>query len=159
MHSSRLRIHGNDEHEHHDATASSRSTGSLIPFPLLQQVKIAAYQTTLHEPDKYLRPYYLLHAAVYIQGTWTGIYQAGGSLARILGPVYLTTMYTLFGPRATFGSIIAVLLVVIAINLYLFDHLIPLVRRGNEMSPDLARDTKQPIMLSGIYLLVGCIFL
>lgn len=65
----------------------------------------------------------------HVQGTWTGIYQAGGSLARILGPVYLTNVYTVYGPKATFGSIIALLVCVIGMNLYLFKHLIPLARR------------------------------
>ncbi|XP_057380546.1 major facilitator superfamily domain-containing protein 8-like [Daphnia carinata] len=71
------------------------------------------------------------------QGTWTGIYQAGGSLARILGPLYLTNVYTVYGPRATFGSIIALLCGVIILNLYLFKHLIPLAHRSKKIYFDL----------------------
>ncbi|XP_046639325.1 major facilitator superfamily domain-containing protein 8-like [Daphnia pulicaria] len=71
------------------------------------------------------------------QGTWTGIYQAGGSLARILGPLYLTNVYTVFGPRATFGSIIAILCGVIVLNLYLFKHLIPMAHRSRKIYFDL----------------------
>ncbi|EFX78735.1 hypothetical protein DAPPUDRAFT_245849 [Daphnia pulex] len=71
------------------------------------------------------------------QGTWTGIYQAGGSLARILGPLFLTNVYTVFGPRATFGSIIAILCGVIVLNLYLFKHLIPMAHRSRKIYFDL----------------------
>lgn len=73
----------------------------------------------------------------FFKGTWTGIYQAGGSLARILGPLYLTNVYTVYGPRPTFGSIIALLCGVIILNLYLFKHLIPLAHRSKKIYFDL----------------------
>jgi len=67
------------------------------------------------------------------QGTWTGIYLAGGCLSRILGPIYLSTVYTAYGTWMTFGSIIGLLIVVFAVNLLLFRHLIPLQKRGEKM--------------------------
>jgi MFS transporter, ceroid-lipofuscinosis neuronal protein 7 len=63
------------------------------------------------------------------QGTWMGIYLAGGSLSRILGPIYLSYVYTIFGTWMTFGSIIAILVIALTINLSLFKHLIPLSQR------------------------------
>ena len=67
--------------------------------------------------------------AVGEQGVWMGIYQAGGSLARILGPIYLSYVYTAYGTWATFGSMIAMLVVLLSFNLYLYQHLIPLLKR------------------------------
>jgi len=64
------------------------------------------------------------------QGTWTGIYLAGGCLSRILGPVYLSTVYTAYGTWMTFGSVICLLTFMFFVNLFLFPHLIPLVKRG-----------------------------
>jgi hypothetical protein len=46
-------------------------------------------------------------------------------------------VYTVFGPRATFGSIIAILCGVIVLNLYLFKHLIPMTHRSRKIYFDL----------------------
>jgi len=63
------------------------------------------------------------------QGTWTGIYLAGGCLSRILGPIYLSTVYTTYGTWMTFGSVIGLLIFMFFLNLLLFRHLIPLQKR------------------------------
>lgn len=78
--------------------------------------------------DKFIK-IWETHADFVMQGMWTGIYLAGGSLSRILSPIYLNNMYASYGTWATSGSILVLLLITIAFNSFHFPHLIPLIRR------------------------------
>lgn len=132
--SHRLRLYSHNEHEHDDASTPARPAGYfLFTFHVsFFNCDILAFHAVL---QRTMLPWIisLSNYFIYAQGTWTGIYQAGGSLARILGPIYLTNMYTLYGTGATFGSSIGMMLVVIGVNLYLFKHLIPLAHRGRKI--------------------------
>ena len=63
------------------------------------------------------------------QGIWMGVYHSAGSLARFVGPVYISNVYATYGTWATFGSIIAILFLMLAINLCFYRRLIPLAKR------------------------------
>lgn len=59
------------------------------------------------------------------QGLWMGILTACGSLARTLGPIFVAQVYDTWGPRVTFASSGAILLVTIVITVVCFHRLLP----------------------------------
>jgi len=75
------------------------------------------------------------------QGVWMGIYLSAGSLSRIVGPLYLSWVYTVHGTWATCGSLIAILAVLFVVNVVLSDHLTPLLERDRsaETTSDATR--------------------
>ena len=48
-----------------------------------------------------------------LQGTMMGIITAVGSLARVVGPLFVTYMYDMLGPQITFGVVDGILAVAI----------------------------------------------
>uniref|UniRef100_A0AC34GP51 Major facilitator superfamily (MFS) profile domain-containing protein n=1 Tax=Panagrolaimus sp. ES5 TaxID=591445 RepID=A0AC34GP51_9BILA len=60
------------------------------------------------------------------QGTQQGILQASGSIARIIGPLGISVLYTDFGPRMTWNTEIIVIGVTIACWIAFYKRMIPL---------------------------------
>ncbi|CAL1526824.1 unnamed protein product [Lymnaea stagnalis] len=59
------------------------------------------------------------------QGLWMGWLTASGSLARTVGPVYVSQVYDSFGPQVTFGSCCGFIVVTIVFYLLIFRRLVP----------------------------------
>ncbi|XP_076446302.1 major facilitator superfamily domain-containing protein 8-like [Babylonia areolata] len=59
------------------------------------------------------------------QGLWMGVITASGSLARTLGPVFVSQMYDAQGPRVTFAATCAVLVLTLVVNGVGFRRLVP----------------------------------
>ncbi|XP_046576329.1 LOW QUALITY PROTEIN: major facilitator superfamily domain-containing protein 8-like [Haliotis rubra] len=59
------------------------------------------------------------------QGMWMGWLTASGSLARTLGPIFVSQIYYSFGPRVTFAADCAVILVTILAIIAVFKRLVP----------------------------------
>lgn len=59
------------------------------------------------------------------QGIWMGWLTAAGSLARTLGPVFVSQVYDFFGPRVTFVSLIVVIILSIIGFIAVFRRLVP----------------------------------
>lgn len=60
-----------------------------------------------------------------LQGVWMGLLTASGSLARTLGPVFVSEVYDAYGPRVTFVSMISMTTVTIVGLIVVFRKLIP----------------------------------
>lgn len=59
------------------------------------------------------------------QGIWMGWLTAAGSLARTLGPVFVSQVYDAFGPRWSFSSLIGIIVVTIVAFIAFFKRLVP----------------------------------
>ncbi|RUS74354.1 hypothetical protein EGW08_017877, partial [Elysia chlorotica] len=59
------------------------------------------------------------------QGVWMGWITAAGSLARTVGPIYVSQVYDKSGPQATFGSVAGVIFLTIIFYLVMFRRLVP----------------------------------
>ncbi|BFZ24552.1 hypothetical protein BsWGS_27591 [Bradybaena similaris] len=59
------------------------------------------------------------------QGLWMGWLTASGSLARVLGPIYVSQVYNSFGPQITFGSCCGFIALTIVFYLIVFRRLVP----------------------------------
>ncbi|XP_053400186.1 major facilitator superfamily domain-containing protein 8-like [Mercenaria mercenaria] len=59
------------------------------------------------------------------QGIWMGWLTAAGSLARTLGPVFVSQVYDAYGPRVTFVSLIGIIILTIAGFGIFFKRLVP----------------------------------
>ncbi|XP_046368655.2 major facilitator superfamily domain-containing protein 8-like isoform X2 [Haliotis rufescens] len=59
------------------------------------------------------------------QGTWMGWLTASGSLARTLGPIFVSQIYYSFGPRVTFGADCGIILLTIIAIIAVFKRLVP----------------------------------
>ncbi|XP_067661430.1 major facilitator superfamily domain-containing protein 8-like isoform X2 [Haliotis asinina] len=59
------------------------------------------------------------------QGMWMGWLTASGSLARTLGPIFVSQIYYSFGPRVTFAADCAIILVTILAIIAVFKRLVP----------------------------------
>ena len=71
------------------------------------------------------------------QGTWMGVLTSCGSLSRMTGPIFVTYMYTAFGPRWTFITIFLVLLCVIVCVSLIYKRLVPLSPIQNDETKPL----------------------
>uniref|UniRef100_A0AC35G7R1 Major facilitator superfamily (MFS) profile domain-containing protein n=1 Tax=Panagrolaimus sp. PS1159 TaxID=55785 RepID=A0AC35G7R1_9BILA len=60
------------------------------------------------------------------QGTQQGILQASGSIARIIGPLGISVLYTDFGPRMTWNTEIAVIGITLLCWIIFYKRMIPL---------------------------------
>ncbi|GMS88501.1 hypothetical protein PENTCL1PPCAC_10676, partial [Pristionchus entomophagus] len=65
------------------------------------------------------------------QGTMQGVNQAVGSIARIFGPLVMSSTFSSFGPQATWSVNIVLLSVVIGIWIVAYRRLVPLELRNN----------------------------
>ncbi|XP_066288154.1 major facilitator superfamily domain-containing protein 8-like isoform X1 [Branchiostoma lanceolatum] len=68
------------------------------------------------------------------QGTWMGWLTASGSLARTLGPVFVSQIYTNYGPQIAFGAAGGIVLVAIFWLLAVYRRLVPFVERNKILS-------------------------
>uniref|UniRef100_A0A2C9KCS2 Major facilitator superfamily (MFS) profile domain-containing protein n=1 Tax=Biomphalaria glabrata TaxID=6526 RepID=A0A2C9KCS2_BIOGL len=59
------------------------------------------------------------------QGLWMGWLTASGSLARTVGPIYVSQVYDLFGPQVTFGSCCGIVFLTICFYLIVCKRLVP----------------------------------
>uniref|UniRef100_A0A914DF79 Major facilitator superfamily (MFS) profile domain-containing protein n=1 Tax=Acrobeloides nanus TaxID=290746 RepID=A0A914DF79_9BILA len=66
------------------------------------------------------------------QGTMTGILFMSGSIARIIGPILISTMFEHYGPEATWGMQIGVISITILLWIIFYSKIVPL-----ETSPKL----------------------
>ncbi|XP_012943228.1 major facilitator superfamily domain-containing protein 8 [Aplysia californica] len=67
------------------------------------------------------------------QGLWMGWLTASGSLARTMGPIYVSQVYDSFGPQVTFGSSGGFILVTIIFYLLIFRRLVPFSFKDKSM--------------------------
>nr|KAI8757592.1 major facilitator superfamily domain-containing protein 8-like [Biomphalaria glabrata] len=59
------------------------------------------------------------------QGLWMGWLTASGSLARTVGPIYVSQVYDLFGPQVTFGSCCGIVFLTLCFYLIVCKRLVP----------------------------------
>ncbi|KAH9488155.1 Major facilitator super domain-containing protein 8 [Bulinus truncatus] len=59
------------------------------------------------------------------QGLWMGWLTASGSLARTVGPIYVSQVYDSYGPQITFGSCCGFIVATICFYLIVFKRLVP----------------------------------
>ncbi|GMR41643.1 hypothetical protein PMAYCL1PPCAC_11838, partial [Pristionchus mayeri] len=71
------------------------------------------------------------------QGTMQGVNQAVGSIARIFGPLVMSSTFSHFGPQATWSVNIVLLAVVIGIWMVAYRRLVPLELRRNHKVYDM----------------------
>lgn len=55
---------------------------------------------------------------------------ASGSLARALGPVFVSQVYDAYGPRVTFISVIGIIVLAVVILLVIYKRLVPFGSRS-----------------------------
>lgn len=60
------------------------------------------------------------------QGLWMGLLSAFGSFSRILGPLFVSYIYTNFGTYWTMGSMAATLIVSFVVTLLAYNRLVPM---------------------------------
>ncbi|CAL4112958.1 unnamed protein product, partial [Meganyctiphanes norvegica] len=60
------------------------------------------------------------------QGVWMGILTSVGSFSRILGPIFVSYMYTELGTRWTFGSLFSVLALSVLVVSLCYKRLVPM---------------------------------
>ncbi|PVD34965.1 hypothetical protein C0Q70_06246 [Pomacea canaliculata] len=70
------------------------------------------------------------------QGLWMGYLTATGSLARTLGPIFVSQIYDAYGPRVTFASACAVLLLTVGLCLLSYRRLLPFSDTPYRRRPD-----------------------
>uniref|UniRef100_A0A914Z4U3 Major facilitator superfamily (MFS) profile domain-containing protein n=1 Tax=Panagrolaimus superbus TaxID=310955 RepID=A0A914Z4U3_9BILA len=70
------------------------------------------------------------------QGTQQGILQASGSIARIIGPLGISVLYTDFGPRMTWNTEIVVIGITIVCWIAFYQRMIPLTFNPNNSSEE-----------------------
>lgn len=63
---------------------------------------------------------------------------ASGSLARTVGPIFVSQVYNAYGPRVTFGSMIIIVFLAILMLLAVFKRLTPftftaMISKGSKM--------------------------
>lgn len=75
-------------------------------------------------------------ADVLWQGLWMGYLTATGSLARTLGPIFVSQIYDAYGPRVTFASACAVLLLTVGLCLLSYRRLLPFSDTPYRRRPD-----------------------
>jgi ceroid-lipofuscinosis MFS transporter 7 len=61
------------------------------------------------------------------QGFWLGLLTTAGSLARVVGPIFVAFIYRSYGTWLTFGIISAVLFVAMLLTLVSYKRLVPKV--------------------------------
>ncbi|KAB7501031.1 Major facilitator superfamily domain-containing protein 8 [Armadillidium nasatum] len=68
------------------------------------------------------------------QGTWMGVLTSSGSLARVLGPVFVSYLYSSQGTIPTFSAILGGMLIAIVVILLMFRRLVPMKidKKGDE---------------------------
>ncbi|KZS08980.1 Major facilitator superfamily domain-containing protein 8 [Daphnia magna] len=59
------------------------------------------------------------------QGTWMGILAAGACFARVLCPICVTNIYSVYGPLATFAFMTGVMVLVLMLLVIYYRHLVP----------------------------------
>lgn len=59
------------------------------------------------------------------QGTWMGILGAGACFARVLCPICVTNIYSVYGPTATFAFMTGVMVLVLMLLLISYRRLVP----------------------------------
>ncbi|GFN82133.1 major facilitator superfamily domain-containing protein 8 [Plakobranchus ocellatus] len=69
------------------------------------------------------------------QGLWMGIFAASGSLAGISGPVLISHVYDLWGPRVAFTGCTAFLTLIILYTFAVIHRLIPFSQRQKQIGP------------------------
>jgi MFS family permease len=69
---------------------------------------------------------------ILFQGTMTGILFMSGSIAKIIGPILISTMFEHYGPEATWGMQIGVISITILLWIVFYSKIVPL-----ETSPKL----------------------
>ncbi|XP_035681931.1 major facilitator superfamily domain-containing protein 8-like isoform X1 [Branchiostoma floridae] len=74
------------------------------------------------------------------QGTWMGWLTASGSLARTLGPVFVSQIYTYHGPRIAFGAAAGIVLVAIFWLIGVYRRLVPYVERNKILTSYASAD-------------------
>ena len=61
---------------------------------------------------------------------------SAGSLARTLGPVFVSQVYDAYGPRVTFATMLAIIVVTIVVVIVVFRRLVPYRRDLSLRVPD-----------------------
>ena len=60
------------------------------------------------------------------QGVWVGLMTTFGSLARVIGPIIVTTTYTSVGTYLALGIVAGSMVVTLLMNLSVYDRMVPL---------------------------------
>ena len=76
--------------------------------------------------------FFRIDKKILFQGTMTGILFMSGSIARIIGPILVSTMFEHYGPEATWGLQIGVISITILLWIVFYSEIVPL-----EISPNL----------------------
>ncbi|OXA52425.1 Major facilitator superfamily domain-containing protein 8 [Folsomia candida] len=63
------------------------------------------------------------------QGVWMGALTSISSLARVVGPIFVTYIYTEYGTIATSGTAVGLMVLVLVILLLIYKRLVPLGKR------------------------------
>ncbi|XP_048740690.2 major facilitator superfamily domain-containing protein 8-like isoform X2 [Ostrea edulis] len=69
------------------------------------------------------------------QGTMMGILTGSGSLARAVGPIFVSSVYHLYGPRVTFLSMCGMIIVTLCWIAVVFKRLVPFKFVENNVNP------------------------
>ena len=62
-----------------------------------------------------------------------GWLSASGSLARTVGPIYVSQVYDQFGPQITFGSVAGIIFLAIVFFLMMFRRLVPFTYKPKKL--------------------------
>ena len=60
-----------------------------------------------------------------LQGTMMGVLTAAGSLARSLGPIFVSTLYDNTGPEVTFAAVVGIVAASIVVMTVFYYRLVP----------------------------------
>ncbi|GFR72377.1 major facilitator superfamily domain-containing protein 8 [Elysia marginata] len=78
------------------------------------------------------------------QGVWMGWITAAGSLARTVGPIYVSQVYDMSGPQATFGSVAGLIFLTTIFYVVVFRRLVPCQERKEQTNGSAGSYTQQP---------------
>ena len=78
---------------------------------------------------------------LFPQGVWMGWFTAAGSLARTVGPIYVSQIYDMSGPQATFASVAGLILLTTIFYLIVFRRLVPCKQKSQQDSGSPDRRT------------------
>ncbi|VDM46661.1 unnamed protein product [Toxocara canis] len=75
----------------------------------------------------------------FIQGTMQGLLVVSGSCARLLGPIFISRLFTSYGPRAAWGMELAITGAMIIAWIIFYKRMVPLKRLETMSAGDIVR--------------------
>ncbi|KAL5011895.1 hypothetical protein ScPMuIL_010446 [Solemya velum] len=109
---------------------------STVPVVRFSQFLVGTFLITIGYPTCNVMSYSIYSKILgpKPQGTMMGLLTAAGSLARTVGPIYVSEMYDTFGPRVTFSSVSGLIVFTVIVMIFIFKKLVPFTFKNTSTS-------------------------